>query len=117
MSPRILFLTTTLWSLETAKALQLMSSTRNIYAIRAQGWARAGGPLGSGDAALQKTSSKLTGRCARAHTSRNQDAKEEKRSKSARFKKSSEEIGAKGLQKVLNTADTDTHTGNIATQS
>ena len=36
------------------------------------------------------------------------DAKEDKRSKSARFKKSSEEIGAKGLQKVLNTADTDT---------
>ena len=43
----------------------------------------------------------------RSDSARFKNAKEEKRNKSARFKKSSEEIGAKGLQKVLNTADTD----------
>ena len=43
----------------------------------------------------------------RSRSARFKNAKEEKRNKSARFKKSSEEIGAKGLQKVLNTADTD----------
>ena len=47
-------------------------------------------------------------RCACLQERPSSDAKEEKRSKSARFKKSSEEIGAKGLRKVLNTADTDT---------